>query len=62
MMKEENDNEGAKNAKRAQEKADSLPTRTDKKADPEDRSVDRSRESKEAAEAKVEQQRPGAGP
>lgn len=61
-MRKEDDNEGANNAKRAQEKADSRPTRTSKKVNPEDKSIDRSKESKEAALAKTEQSRPGAGP
>lgn len=53
--------EGAENAERAKEKADSQPTRHTKKDDNLERSVDLSKESKEAALAKVDQERKGPG-
>jgi len=61
-MSDEEEFEGAENARRAREKADRRPTKTSKKADPQDRPVDRSKESKEAALEKITQNRPGAGP
>lgn len=65
-MAQERSSDGAENARRAREKADSRPVRNNKKSDPEDRSldrsIDRSKESKEAALEKMTEQRPGAGP
>jgi hypothetical protein len=40
-MSDEEEFEGAENARRAREKADRRPTKTSKKADPQDRPVDR---------------------
>ncbi len=58
---EEEEFEGAENAERAKEKADARPARNSKKANQDGRSIDRSKASKEAAQAKVEQgrKRPG---
>ncbi len=54
--------EGAENARRAKEKAARRPTKNSRKNSPQDRLVDRSKESKEAALAKATESRPGAGP
>ncbi|PZM81467.1 MAG: hypothetical protein DKT66_19855 [Candidatus Melainabacteria bacterium] len=66
QMAQERSSDGAENARRAREKADSRQTKNSKNVNPEDhsldRSVDRSKESKEAALEKMTEQRPGAGP
>lgn len=54
--------DGAENARRAREKANSRPERRTRKIDPQDRSIDLSKESKEAALEKATEKRPGAGP
>lgn len=65
-MEEDKEFEGAQNAERAKEKADSRPNRFTNKVKPEnreqdDKSIDRSKQSKEEALAKVEQERRGPG-
>ncbi|HNB23295.1 MAG TPA: hypothetical protein PKZ32_12770 [Candidatus Melainabacteria bacterium] len=65
-MEEDKEFEGAQNAERAKEKADSRPTRFTNRVKPEhrdedDKSIDRSKQSKEEALAKVEQERRGPG-
>jgi len=62
---EKSEYEGEENARRAQQKADSRPKRT-QRIDAEDRpegdqSIDRSQDAKEDALAKVDQGRPGPG-
>lgn len=58
-MSDEETFEGEENAERAKEKAEKRPTKTPKNANQDGRAVDRSKESKEAALAKVEQERKG---
>jgi len=60
-MSNEKEFEGAENAERAKEKADSRPARSSKKLNQDGRAIDRSKESKEAALETVEQERRGPG-